>query len=154
MNPKRKQMRRFSGSNPEVARPRGKIPKGKASTFNMSTDGRTRDRTHHQAHLLLLHPTHCKESKAMSSNSCPICPDQRLDGPTRQKQGPRPPFLNARPCHENQNFVIRSSREPKLHDKGADATQPPSSSLVSSPSPSIERRTNINSIHQTPEISE
>jgi len=59
-------------------------------------------------------------------------------------------FLAAEPCHENRNYVTRSSREPKLHDNGADATQPPTSSLPSSPSPSIERRTNNNSIHQTP----
>ena len=48
--------------------------------------------------------------------------------------------------------MTRSSLELKLHDKGTDTTQPPSSSLACSPSPSfIERRKNSNSIHETPE---
>jgi len=92
MNPKRKQARRFSGSNLEkyphatlpVARSRGKTPTGKATMCNRSTDDQTRDHAHHQAHLSLLHPARYKERETMrSSNSCPICPDRGPGGPTR-----------------------------------------------------------------------
>ena len=56
--------------------------------------------------------------------------------------------LAAKPCHENWNFVTKSSQEPKLHDKGGDTTQPLASLLASSPCSFIGRREN-NSIHQS-----
>ena len=53
-------------------------------------------------------------------------------------------------CQENRNSVTRSSRNPKMHGKGPDTTQPSSSLFASSPSSSsIEWRMNNNSIHQS-----
>ena len=57
-----------AGNNPKeyphailpVAKPQGKTLIGKA-TFNINADGQTRDCTHHQAHLTLLHSTRYKD---------------------------------------------------------------------------------------------